>query len=226
VKILCVSDQIDPLVYTANITTRFADVDFVLAAGDLPLDYLEFIVSMLNKPVYYVFGNHDLKHYRQIKYGETSPETKSEAEIRGMPGAGAVHLGGHVAREKVPGTRDVVLLAGLGGTLLYNNGDNQYTEFQMRCRILRLFPKLLLNKIRYGRWLDILLTHAPPLGLGDRDDPCHRGFDAFKWFIRKFKPRYLLYGHIHLYDMNDTRVRSYEGTTLINVFSHYVLEFQ
>ena len=57
-KILCISDQIDPLIYTNSIRQRFADVDLVLCAGDLPMDYLEFIVSSLNKPVFFVFGNH------------------------------------------------------------------------------------------------------------------------------------------------------------------------
>ena len=59
-KILCVSDEVDPLVYSPRIKERFGDVEFVVAAGDLPMDYLEFIVSMLNKPLFFVQGNHDL----------------------------------------------------------------------------------------------------------------------------------------------------------------------
>ena len=44
-KILCVSDQIDPLVYTNSIKERFADVDIVLCAGDLAMEYVDFIFS-------------------------------------------------------------------------------------------------------------------------------------------------------------------------------------
>lgn len=55
-KFLCVSDQIDPLIYSTGIKERFKDVDAVLCAGDLPLDYIDFIVSSLNKPTYFIFG--------------------------------------------------------------------------------------------------------------------------------------------------------------------------
>ncbi|MDX9810656.1 MAG: metallophosphoesterase, partial [Sphaerochaetaceae bacterium] len=66
-KILCVADESDPLVYSPNIAERYKDVDFVIAAGDLPLSYYEYIVTSLNKPLYFVFGNHhldDLSKYR------------------------------------------------------------------------------------------------------------------------------------------------------------------
>ena len=62
-KILCISDQIDPLVYSSNIKERYKDIDFIISAGDLPMEYLDFIVSSLNKAVYFVFGNHNLNEY-------------------------------------------------------------------------------------------------------------------------------------------------------------------
>ena len=40
-KILCISDETDPLIYSKNIVSRYGDVDLVLAAGDLPLKYYE-----------------------------------------------------------------------------------------------------------------------------------------------------------------------------------------
>jgi Icc-related predicted phosphoesterase len=221
-KILCIADQIDPLVYSNSARERFDDVDFVLCAGDLPLEYLEFIVTTLSKNVYFVFGNHDLIHYSLYnKHATPSPDQLASytkpPDFR--PGGGATHVGSHVI--KIEGD---LLIAGLGGSRRYNQGDNQYTDFQMKIRILKLLPRLLYNKIRYGRYLDILLTHAAPRGIGDRDDPCHRGFDCFLWFMRKFKPRYLIHGHIHLYDAATKREHQYEDTTIINVFSHYILE--
>ena len=62
-KILCVSDEIDPLIYNSSVKQVFGDIDVVLCAGDLPMDYIDFIVSTLNKPTYFVFGNHNLKEY-------------------------------------------------------------------------------------------------------------------------------------------------------------------
>ena len=34
----------------------------------------------------------------------------------------------------------------------------------------------------------------------------------------------MIHGHIHLYDIQDTRVSQFENTTIINAFSHYILE--
>jgi Icc-related predicted phosphoesterase len=113
---------------------------------------------------------------------------------------------------------------GLGGSIQYNHGENQYSNRQMYFRILRKLPALLCNRIFRGRYLDVLLTHAPPEGVGDREDPCHRGFKAFLWFMRVFKPRYLIHGHIHLYDMSAPRVHQCGATTVINVFGHQVLD--
>jgi Icc-related predicted phosphoesterase len=117
-----------------------------------------------------------------------------------------------------------LLIGGLGGTLWYNGNGNQHSNFIMRLKILTMLPRLLFNRIFHGRFIDILVTHAAPFGVGDRDDPCHRGFKAFLWFMRAFKPRYLLHGHIHLYEMNAERVHLFHETRVINVYDHYVLE--
>jgi len=201
-KILCVSDQIDPLVYSNSIKERFADVDMILSAGDLPLDYLDFIVSTLNKPLFFVFGNH---HIQEM--------TDKTFENRGF-----THIGTKVQKE------EGLIIAGLGGSMRYNLGANQFTEFQMYMEIIKLVPSLLINKLIHGRFLDILLTHAPPNGIHDRHDKCHQGFKAFLWFLKKFRPKYLVHGHIHLYDLADPRRTRCMETYVINAYSHYVID--
>jgi Icc-related predicted phosphoesterase len=47
---------------------------------------------------------------------------------------------------------------------------------------------------------------------------------VFLWFMRRFKPRYLLHGHVHLFDLNAPRISRYYETDVINIFSSYVLE--
>ncbi|MDR1949920.1 MAG: metallophosphoesterase [Spirochaetaceae bacterium] len=215
-KILCVSDQIDPLVYSSAIKKRFEDVDLILGAGDLPLDYLDFIVSSLNKPLLFVFGNHNLKEYRYFKRSGDAPFL-SPLE-RDTFSHGVVHIGSRVRRE------EGLIIAGLGGSVRYNRGENQFTNFQMNLEILRLLPVLIFNRIFRGRFLDILLTHAPPRGIHDKDDPCHRGFKAFLWFMRVFKPKYLIHGHIHLYDLADVRMTKYGDTQVLNAYSHYTID--
>ena len=216
-KILCVADHIDPLVYSGAIRIRFADIAFVLSAGDLPLEYYDFIVSMLNKPLYFVFGNHNLSGMELYRRQE-APELRP-APPRAPPG-GAVYVGSRVVRARG------VLLAGVGGSRRYSNEANQFTELEMYLRLLRLVPRLLLNRILHGRWLDILLTHAAPYGVQDRPDPCHRGFKSFLWFIRTFRPRYLVHGHIHLYSRNETRRTQVGSTLVVNAYDHEIIELE
>jgi hypothetical protein len=215
-KILCIADQIDPLVYTTTIKDRFGDVDMVLCAGDLPMDYLDFVISSLNKPLLFVFGNHDLDVLSYYTGGHSvSPYTTDD---RGYQGSGAIHVGSKVIRQ------EGLIIAGLGGSMRYNRGKNQFTEFQMMLEILKLIPVLVFNRIFRGRFVDILLTHASPKGIHDKEDRCHWGFKAFLWFMRTFKPKYLIHGHIHLYSLSDVRVTGYGETQVINAYSHYVID--
>ncbi|MCL2444153.1 MAG: metallophosphoesterase [Treponema sp.] len=213
-KILCISDQIDPLVYSPQIKERFSDIDLILAAGDLPLDYLDYIISSLNKPLFFVFGNHhteELKHYKKVW---NDPISREDEEYMGC---GAVYLGTKVKTE------NDFILAGLGGSMRYNNGPNQFSDFDMYIEIIKLIPRLLWNRISRGRYLDVLLTHAPPKGIHDKKDKCHWGFKAYLWFMKVFKPKLLVHGHIHLYDLSDVRCTKWKNTLVVNSYSHYVV---
>ena len=207
-KILCVSDQIDPLIYTNTIKQRYADVDLVLSAGDLPMEYLDFIVSTLNKPLLFVFGNHHTEDYTNCK-------TTGQFEIHFH---GATYIDARVRSEAG------LIIAGLGGSMRYNQGENQFSDFQMSFRILKLLPALVFNRIFRGRFLDVLLTHAAPSGIHDKKDKCHQGFKCFLWFMKVFKPRYLVHGHIHLYDLAELRISSFLDTMVINAYGHYLID--
>lgn len=220
-KILCISDKIDPLIYSNNIKSRFNDIDLILSAGDLELKYYGFIVSSLNKPLLFVFGNHNLKSLRQYrnKYDQLNIE-KSDIIKNLLPGYGSIYLGDKVKTIKS------LLVAGLGGSIKYNNGPNQFSEFEMVLKIFKILPKLVINRVFHGRWLDILLTHAPPRELGDREDRCHRGFKIFRTFLKLFKPRYLLHGHIHLYDINASREIQFMETKIVNIYEHQIIDIE
>lgn len=220
-KILCISDKIDPLIYSNNIKNRFNDIDLILSAGDLELTYYGFIVSSLNKPLLFVFGNHNLKSLRQYrnKYDQLNIE-KSDIIKNLLPGYGSIYLGDKVKTIKS------LLVAGLGGSIKYSNGPNQFSEFEMVLKIFKILPKLVINRVFHGRWLDILLTHAPPRELGDREDRCHRGFKVFRTFLKLFKPRYLLHGHIHLYDINASREIQFMETKIVNIYEHQIIDIE
>ncbi len=214
-RLLCISDEVDPIVYSPRIRERFGDVDAVLAAGDLPMEYISYVVTVLNKPLFFVFGNHnliDLPYYRprlRRHRHEFSPHDRAW---------GGIYAGFKVVREAG------LIVMGLGGTLRYNDGLNQFSQLGMWLRALALGPALLYNRLRYGRYLDILLTHAPPRGIHDRNDRCHQGFGVFLWLMKAFKPRYLVHGHVHLYDANDHRITRYGDTTVVNAFGHFRID--
>lgn len=201
-KILAVCDEVDSRLYSANgacaarLHTR---PDLLLSCGDLPPYYLDYLVSTLNVPLYAVHGNHD------------APSPLEGAQ--GYARCGAHWIGGRTVR-----TPDGLLLAGFDGSLRYNNGAYQSSQAEMHAAVRSLVPRLMLNRVRYGRYLDVLVTHAPPRGIHDQPDRCHTGFDAFNWLIDRFRPRYHLHGHVHLYDRRTTTVTRAGSTDVINVY--------
>ena len=215
-KILCVSDQVDPLVYSPRMRERFKDVSLVLSAGDLPPEYLGFITSMLNRDLVYVVGNHDIEELEARGVGRWYAD--EEAEEATQRATGSLDAGFRFIKA------EGLLILGLPGSMLYNRGSNQYSELAMSLRLALLVPRLLLNRLFLGRAVDLVLTHAAPRGIHDRDDLCHRGFKCFLWLMRTFKPRWLVHGHIHLYDLADVRVSTYGETTVINTFGHWILD--
>ncbi len=137
VKILALSDQVVERVYTLASNGHFQDVELILGCGDMPYPYLEYLVTMLNVPMYYVPGNHDPR------------STESHAE-------GGSNLDLKVVRFKK------FLIGGFGGSIRYRpDGVNQYTQTEAYLRALVLLPRLILNRMQYGRALDVLISHSP-----------------------------------------------------------------
>ena len=56
-RILAIADEVDESLYTDKLPGLRPDV--VVSCGDLPFDYLEYVVSRLNVPVVYVPRTHD-----------------------------------------------------------------------------------------------------------------------------------------------------------------------
>jgi calcineurin-like phosphoesterase family protein len=207
VKILAVTDKVVDSIYSPRLGERFGDIDLVLSCGDLPYSYLEFIVSTLNVPCFYVHGNHDCEEHMSCGLILQAP-------------------GGWVNLDRRTVNFRGVLIGGLEGSIRYRPGPPyQYTETEMRARIASMLPALLRNRLRYGRYLDILITHSPPFGIQDGPDRAHRGFKAFLPFMARFRPRLLLHGHQHLYGREEQRAQ-FLDTEIINVYPYQVIEWQ
>jgi len=185
----------------------------VLGCGDLPFDYLEYLVSRLDVPLLYVPGNHDP--------GLQAPDLTwmpLRSELPPMPGPqGCVNIDGRLF--EAAGLR----IAGLGGSLRYKAGANQYSQAQMGWRALKLELKVRLGRVRHGRTLDVLVTHAPPFGAAEAVDSAHVGFVAFARLIRNFQPLLAVHGHIHPYG-RQLPERQIKATRVINVVPSCLIE--
>jgi Icc-related predicted phosphoesterase len=201
VRILAICDEVDSRLYGPGIEARRGQVDLLLSCGDLPPYYLDYVASMLSVPLYGVHGNHD-----------GSLARAHAADGRAEWGMGELHA--RVVEEQG------LLIGGFDGSLRYNTGSYQYTESGMRAQIAAMVPQLLVNRVRHGRFLDILVTHAPPRHIHDQEDRPHQGFVVFRWFLRTFRPRYHLHGHIHVYDNRTTTRTEYYDTLVLNAYPY------
>ncbi|MCS7010103.1 MAG: metallophosphoesterase, partial [Anaerolineales bacterium] len=191
--------------YTPEVKKVFPNVDLILGCGDLPYEYLEFLVSSFNVPLLYVPGNHD------PKFDPHNPSARAE---------GCENIDGRVVRVKG------LTIAGLGGGSRYQpHRPNQYTQEQMYWRVGQLFLPLLWHRLLSGRAPDIIIAHSPPYGIHDDDDLAHQGFKAFLSLIRFFQPRYFLHGHTLPINQNlQTAIQWIGATQIININPYQFLE--
>ena len=195
-RILTVSDEECPALWDQYRPGRLDGYDLILSAGDLKADYLSFLVTMAHAPLLYVHGNHD------EGYSRRPPE------------------GCDCIDDQLVVYRGLRIL-GLGGCLQYRpDAPWQFTERQMARRIARLRFALLRS-----RGVDLVVTHAPPLGLGDESDLPHRGFACLKALLDRYRPMMLVHGHVHLRGWPlPERELVYEGIRIVNASERYALE--
>ena len=195
-KLLLLSDKECSYYWDYYQPGRLSEFDLMISCGDLNASYLSFLVTMGRAPLLYVRGNHDLRY-------ETAPPEGCDC-----------------IEDKLVTVKGLRIL-GLGGSPQYGGEPPyQYTERQMRQRIRKLWLPLL----RSGG-VDIVVTHAPATGYGDAEDYAHRGFDCFLPLLDRYKPRYLIHGHVHMdYGIDRPRVLHRGETTIINAFERFTLE--
>ncbi len=196
-KILAVADDECKALWDYYDPSRTKGVDLIISCGDLNPDYLQFLESMTNVPLLYVRGNHDGVYDTRPPYGCIDIDDKIY-DFHGLR------------------------ILGLGGSMRYNEGKDMYSESEMKRRIRKLNMTI---SVRNG--FDMLVTHAPAKGYGDMDDLPHRGFECFNELLEKWKPKYMLHGHVHkTYSSQEfQRIRKHpSGTEIINTYDSYTFE--
>lgn len=194
-KILLLADQAEPTLWEYLDKRKLEGVELVLSCGDLPAEYLSFLTCFTPAPILYVHGNHD------DRYATKPPE-------------------GCICIEDTVYVHEGLRILGLGGSMRYNKGVNQYTEKQMRKRY-----KKLRFKLWRAKGVDILLTHAPAYRLGDDEDRAHMGFETFVQILDKYQPKLFAHGHVHQsYRYDFKRVRQHGETQIINACGYYIID--
>lgn len=206
-RILTLSDAPVTYIYSPVVRTRYNGVDLIVGCGDLAYYYLEYVYNALDAPLFYVRGNHD----KVIEH--------SSAGQRGGP-HGGIDLHRRVVKYRE------ALLAGVEGSPRYRPGPFQYSQAEMWEHVLALAPRLMWNRIIFGRALDIFVTHAPPSGVHEGSDYPHRGIHAFRWLVKVFQPAIHLHGHVHLYSPDQPIETSLGRSRIINAYGAREVEMQ
>ena len=195
-RILTVSDEECPALWDHYRPGRLEGYDLIMSAGDLKADYLSFLVTMAHAPVLYVHGNHDEGYRRRPPEGCDCIDDQL-----------VIYRG--------------VRILGLGGCRQYRpDAPLQFTERQMARRIAKL--RLALWK---SGGVDVVVTHAPPLGLGDAEDLPHRGFACFQKLLDRCHPALWVHGHVHLRGWPLPERELISGTTrIVNASERYEVE--
>ncbi|MHC1681882.1 MAG: metallophosphoesterase [Clostridiaceae bacterium] len=194
-RILLISDIESKHLWDFFQPEKFQNIDLIISCGDLKAEYLNFLVTMVKAPLFYVPGNHDTRYLVQ------PPE------------------GCECIDNKLITFKNIRIL-GLGGSMKYTDSPYLYTEKEMQRKINKLKLKLFFNK-----GFDILVTHSPAKGINDEKDLCHTGFKCFNKLLDKYSPKYFVHGHVHLNYGIKPRIVTYNDTTIINAYNYHILEY-
>lgn len=214
-RILAISDERDSRLTAAR--CRKIRPDLVVSCGDLEPAYVDFVASAANSTVVFVPGDHDPELRRPRRPLLPAPVSFDDM-WGGHEGPGGDRLPGTNVDDQILEINGVTL-AGLGGSIRYEEGPNQYTERQMARRARRLKWRLSVRR----RKLDLLIAHSPPHELGDDPVGPYRGFACLGRLVHDLQPSLLLHGHIHPDSVAESD-RRLGGTRVVNVIPHRVIE--
>jgi uncharacterized protein len=198
VRLLAVSDDPDPALDNATNRAALGRIDLVVGCGDLEPDRLAFVADAFRADCMFVRGNHDGGLGWDAAKGVLPLEARSGRPIRRaglelLPLAWPGRSRQRARPDEATAWRDSV--SGWARTRLG--------------REIRSEPL-------------VVVSHAPPLGFGDDDDPYHCGFAAYRWLLRRAHPVLWLHGHTPLAAV--PWQCAWERTTLVNVTGSVLVE--
>ncbi|HYM84180.1 MAG TPA: metallophosphoesterase [Candidatus Dormibacteraeota bacterium] len=202
IRLLAVSDELDPALGHDVNRERLGRIDMVIGCGDLGADELCFLGDAFGVPLIYVLGNHD----RGGRWAQSAPRLPTPlARFSTELGLGFVGLSwpGH-DRPGLHARRD---------------------ERAAWVDVARVVVRLAIRRLT-GRAAPVLVvSHAPPRGLGDGPDAYHRGFAGYRWLVERLRPPVWLHGHTNPASTERRDVRA-GPTRLVNVTGSVLIELR
>lgn len=155
-----------------------------------------------------------------ITAGDLSRHKLTGVDQAGVPAMGV--YGNHCRRGylDVLGMHDLhlstvtiggVSFTGLEGCVRYKTDPEAalYTQDEYHRLVAKLPPA------------DVLVTHCPPRGINDHDDPAHVGIDALNDWLRQASPALLIHGHTYpthpVRQVGATRVEYVHGGRILTI---------
>jgi uncharacterized protein len=200
IRLLAVSDDVDPALDHEINRDKIGRVDAIIGAGDLEPSYLCFLGDAFCAQVAYIRGNHD----RGAHWLETlcdAPQPLSSGQLVDVEGI-------TVAPFEWPGLRQ---------------DRAPRNESRAWLDVLRISRSLFVRRMRGRRAPVLVLSHAPPRGVGDSSDAYHVGFAAYRWLLERLQPPLWLHGHTTPATVPDWRDRLGDSM-VINVTGSVVVE--
>jgi Calcineurin-like phosphoesterase len=204
IRWLVVSDERDPALEHDVNREGLGTIDTVIGCGDLEPEYLGFLADAFGVPVEYVRGNHD----RGGRWGESvatlAPHPLASGRWHRVDGVDLVAL-------EWPGLR---------------HHDRMRHDRTAWADIVRAARTLTRRRIGRERRPSIVVSHAPPRGVGDRAaDAYHVGFSGYRWWLDRVQPTLWLHGHVPPASVEGWRLQ-HGPSTVVNVTGAVLVEFR
>ena len=196
-RILAVSDEVQPELWGGIERDHFGPLDLVVSCGDLPPAYLSYLDGTLRVPFVYAIGNHDLDEAWRDHASRLLPARPRGVQLVRYDGFDVVAL-------DWPGT------------------DKRRGREQDRTA-WREAIGLRLRTLLRGRSPLIVASHVAPHGAGDDRDVYHRGFGGYRWLAEQLRPALWLHGHTTPASQPE-RVTHIGPTTCVNVTGAWVID--
>jgi Icc-related predicted phosphoesterase len=201
IRLLAVSDLVDPALAHAINRQAIGRLDAVVGCGDLEPSYLGFLGDAFGVPVAYVRGNHD----RGGHWSETATHAPTH-----LSSGHLIQVGGiTVAPFEWPGLR---------------RDEAPRDEWLAWRDVIRAWRTLLVRRVLGRRAPVLVVSHAPPRGVGDHEaNRYHLGYAAYRWLLDGLRPPLWIHGHVNPATIEDWR-ETHGSSMVANVTGSVVVE--